>query len=423
MQKAYKTKWLLPGNSTVIEDAVLIIENGIIKEIKTGIDGIDDTNIEFSDFGNAVITPGFVNLHTHLQYTSVYEEFEKKKGRIDFVEWIIELVKKYSLLTIEEKNASVQAGLDESLKSGVTCLAQLSKEVEFVETISKSPVEVCLFLEIFSNDKKSSIRAFKIFEEKYRFLKKNCPNNLHIGISPHSIYNVHPVLWDKVIEFALKENILVHTHLAESQAEIDWIKGKKSGLDKLHDFLGWQSKLNLLTSEENIINYIKKLGLAELKSNLILAHLNFLSKEEILKLAKTCLGIAHCPISNINLHGRTFDCSGLSKTAGIGTDSKASSYSLSILDEARFIKSNTSLTSLEILDMLALNGAKILRLDNKKGSLENGKDADFLVFKLKDGEIYSDFLSKNQPDLVYVKDRLEVENKQLTKAVSYKKSP
>ncbi len=411
MQKAYKTKWLLAGNSVVIEDAVLISDNGIIKEVKTVENYIDNGNIEFSDFGNAVITPGFVNLHTHLQYTRFYEDFKKIVGTISFIEWIIELIESYSRLSKKEKIASSQAGLDESIKSGVTCLAQLSKETEFIETLSKSPIKTHLFLEIFSKDEESSILEFENFKKNYSLLKQKCSENIQIGISPHSIYNVHPVLWNKISEFALKENILVHTHLAESQAEIDWINGKKSEIDKLHRFLGWQNKSNLFAVEDNAVKYIKKLGLTGLKSNLILAHLNFLSTEEILELSKTDIGIAHCPKSNINLHGKTFNCSGFAKTAGIGTDSKASSLSLNILDEARFIKNNTSLSSLEILDMLTINGAKILKIDDRIGSLEKGKDADFLVFKLKNGKTYSDFLNKNRPDFVYIKDRLEVHNR------------
>jgi aminodeoxyfutalosine deaminase len=411
MKKTYKTKWLLTGNSVVFEDAVLIVENEKITAIKTGKDFNADGGIDFLDFGNTVITPGFVNLHTHLQYTSLYKDFEQEIGNIDFADWIISLIKRYSQLSMEEKTASLKAGLDESLNSGVTCIAQLSKEPEFAEILSGHPTEISLFLEVFSNDKETSIQEFEKFKVNYASLKKNCPKNMHIGISPHSIYNVNEHLWKEIIDFALKENILVHTHLAESQAELDWISGKESDIQKLHEFLGWKRDSNLITKEKSIPDYIKRLGLTKLKSNLILAHLNFLSEKEISKLAEAGAGIAHCPRSNINLHSRTFDRTGFSKYVGIGTDSKASSLSLNILDEARFIKNNTNLDILEILDMLTINGARILRLENKKGSLEKGKDADFLVFKLKRDETYNDFLSQNQPDFVFVKGKLEVKNK------------
>jgi len=410
MKKAFKTKWLMPGNSVVIEDAVLIVENGKIAEIKADNDFDSNCGFDLIDFGNAVITPGFVNLHTHLQYTSLYKDFTDKIGTLDFAEWIIELIKKYSSLSSEEKIASLKEGLDESIKSGVTCIAQLSKEAEFFETLVISPMKTCLFLEVFSKDEKASIEEFEKFKEKYYLLKQNCTRNMQIGISPHSIYNVHRLLWEKVCEFALKENILVHTHLAESQAEIDWVKGKKSKIDNLHDFLGWQNKSNHLENEKNVIDYIKKLGITELKSNLILAHLNFLSEKQISELGDLKIGIAYCPKSNINLHSRTFDCTKFSKIAGIGTDSKASSLSLNILEEARFIKNNTALTPFEILDMLTINGARVLKLDNKTGSLEKGKDADFLVFKLNSDETCDDFLSKNKPSFVFAEGELAAKN-------------
>ena len=49
--------------------------------------------------------------------------------------------------------------------------------------------------------------------------------------------------------------------------------------------------------------------------------------------------------------------------------------------------------------------AKILRLDNTIGTIEVGKDADFNVFKLNDGEDYRDLIKKDMPYSTYSKGR------------------
>ena len=54
--------------------------------------------------------------------------------------------------------------------------------------------------------------------------------------------------------------------------------------------------------------------------------------------------------------------------------------------------------------------AKILRLNNVIGTLEVGKDADFNIFNLNEGEDYNAVLNKEKPDFVYIKGSRVVEN-------------
>ena len=70
MSEVYKAKWILPANEEVLENKALVIKEGKILDI------IDEDKIqeyfgeesyEFYDYGNSIITPGFINMHTHLQ--------------------------------------------------------------------------------------------------------------------------------------------------------------------------------------------------------------------------------------------------------------------------------------------------------------------------------------------------------------------
>ena len=51
--------------------------------------------------------------------------------------------------------------------------------------------------------------------------------------------------------------------------------------------------------------------------------------------------------------------------------------------------------------MITINPARILHLDNRIGSLEKGKDADFLVFKLDGNQTYENLFDREMPEYVF----------------------
>jgi cytosine/adenosine deaminase-related metal-dependent hydrolase len=58
----------------------------------------------------------------------------------------------------------------------------------------------------------------------------------------------------------------------------------------------------------------------------------------------------------------------------VGTDSLASNAQLDILEELKTLQTNFSaLTTAELLRWATINGAEALRIDDRYGSFENGK--------------------------------------------------
>ena len=72
MAKAFKAKWILTSSNgdyeTVYENCALVVENGKISDILPQEEIYDEIYESVEDFGNAVITPGFVDLDANLQY-------------------------------------------------------------------------------------------------------------------------------------------------------------------------------------------------------------------------------------------------------------------------------------------------------------------------------------------------------------------
>ena len=424
MQKIYKAKWILPGNEKIIQNGAILVENGKILEVFNRDELENISCNEITDYGNAVITSGFINLHTHLQFT----DLQKPQNNLNrnFSGWILELIKQYASLTPEQKINSLKNGLKEAVLSGTTCVAQISREEEFLDVFNSAEIKSYIFLETFSNCEESSFAEFKKLKEKFKRMEQNKALNVNLGVSPHSVYNVHPVLWKKISDFACSNNILVHTHLAESLDEMDWLKNGFSNIDLIHKFVGWQ-KVSPFETGLNPVQYLKKLDiLRPLGKNLIAAHLNQLEGDSIYEFAEYGANIALCPRSNLflsaNAHHRStlegLEACECGLATGLGTDSKFSNYDLNILNEAKYIKSGFNL--LKLLDMLTINSAKILKLDHKIGSLEKGKDVDFLVFKLEQDESYLDLLDKERPDEVYISGNQVVDNFNLSMSDDFK---
>lgn len=423
MFKIFKAKWILPANGQVIENGSVLIENGKIVDVFDGNSEPDeyylDNADEIIDYKNAVITPGFINLHTHMQYTDL--EKEEDQSSPDFVNWLIELVSQYFIWSRSKKTDSLLNGFKEAVLSGTTCIVQLAGEEEFFEIYNSLKARTYVFLETFSNNEESSEVEFEKLKEKISRLKQNKSEFVNIGISPHSVYNVHPALWKMISEYSLENDILIHTHLAESEIEMEWLKNGYSDIDLLHRFIGW-SKVYPYETGLNPVQYLSKLNV--LNENLITAHLNQLDEDDensLEELFKNNVKIALCPRSNDYLHKKPANIEKILNYGflpGIGTDSKFSNQDLNISGEVRFIKSSTNLDSLILLDMLTINSAKILKLDDKIGSLEKGKDADFLVFGLKENESWQDFLEKQGPDNVYVQGKTIVRDKKLSQSAN-----
>lgn len=437
MLEVYKAKWILPANGEVLEDKALVVEEGKIISIINESDVsslLGDKDYQLFSYGNSVITPGFVNMHTHLQYTDVGKvKIRDSKAIIKkillslkklflvgyipkekFIGWQINVLKDYSCWSKKSKIQSFKNGLEMSITSGTTCVAQVSKEKEFAEILNASPIKSYVFIELLSDEKQSNKKAFRKLRKQIRRFMERRNNNTYFGLAPNSIYGVYSRFWEVLSKFSQKHNVLMQTSLGESIEEVEWLKKESSDIKKLYKFIDFT---NMRPSIENTtpVEYLNKLNV--LNNNLIAVHVNQLFDDELEELAQKGVSVVHCPRSNQQLHKKTVNVFKLLKffpdKSAIATDSLASNKDLSLLNEVNYIKKGKDIDTLKLLDMITINPAKMLRLDNLIGSLEPGKDADFLVFKMDEGQTYNELFEKSHPDYVFVQGTPIVKNKNL----------
>lgn len=164
------------------------------------------------------------------------------------------------------------------------------------------------------------------------------------------------------------DGLLMHTHLSENTAEIGWVK-------------------ELYPHASGYLDAYARFGLLTDRS--VFAHCVHLSGEEFQRMGEAGAAIAYCPTSNLFLGSGLFHLKEAEKygiNVGIGTDVGAgTSFSmLQTLSEAYKVGQlrGDKLNPFKSFYLATLGGAKTLHMADKVGSLEVGKEADFLVYNM-----------------------------------------
>lgn len=432
MAKAYKAKWILPSDGNVYENCALIVDEGKVQEIIKQENIIEEQYAHVRDFGNAIITPGFVNLHNHLQYSDMsigkqnlkrkikklYTNFKKHYflagiSKNSFIHKLANLLSQYFCMARDEKLASFKKGIEESLLSGTTAVAQLSQESKYFDLLNEMPLKTYLFFELFSDSADSSKDEFRKIKKKIEKLLKNKSSNTFIGVAPHSVCCVHKRLFKILAKYCKKHNLLMTIRLGESQEEMDWLKHGFSDADLLNEFSG-NKKFEPAFENLTPVQYLKEMNV--LSKQLIVSYGNYLSDSDLNLLRENKVALAYCPRISDKLHNKklSFDTvlNFFSERFGFGTNSLAFNEDISLLNELKYVNQG-QLNAIEALRYLTIIPAKILRLNNVIGSLETDKDADFNVFTLEENEDYNALLNKSKPDTVYIKGKRVVKHGQL----------
>src|SRR5690242_12837228 len=102
-----RADWIVPISSAPIEQGEVVIEDGLIVATRPAA-AASGTDVE--DFGDAIILPGLVNAHTHLDYTVMRGLLED----LEFFPWIREITARAAALTPEDWLASAMWGAAEA---------------------------------------------------------------------------------------------------------------------------------------------------------------------------------------------------------------------------------------------------------------------------------------------------------------------
>lgn len=144
-------------------------------------------------------------------------------------------------------------------------------------------------------------------------------------------------------------------------------------------------------------------------NKVIIVNANMATDKDLEKLSDDKVKFVYQPYYNDEMTGTDIGFEKVLKyfgqNFGFSTQSFSMEKDFNLLRLAVKMNSDGILDIVELLKYLTIYPAKILRLDNSIGSIEKGKDADFNVFKLDEGEDYKDLVKHLNPYSTYSSGR------------------
>jgi 5-methylthioadenosine/S-adenosylhomocysteine deaminase len=391
MTKLYCARWVLPVASAAIEDGAVAVEGTRLVGVgRRATLEARFTGAEREEFGEAVILPGMVNCHTHLELTAMRGLLDSLEG--NFFGWLRKVTtSRNERMTPEDLYASAAWGAAEALRAGVTCVGDASDSgATTMRAMRDAGLRGIVFQESFGADEREARTQFEKAREKIGRLRASETPLVTLGLSPHSPYTVSRPLIELLTEFALAEGLPVMMHAAESEAEELFVRRGVGPFADSYRSRGFEWH----TPGVSTIQYLAETGF--LRTRPLLAHCVRVDRRDIETIKEYAASVAHCPKSNAKLgHGRAplaaFLSAGL--RMGLGSDSVASNNLNDLFEEARFallasraagetIEGGRMVSAEDVLTAATLGGARALGLEAMVGSLAEGLEADLVVVNL-----------------------------------------
>jgi cytosine/adenosine deaminase-related metal-dependent hydrolase len=381
----YGARWMASGIGPPLRDhAMLVDADGRIERIAPRT-SFEDSGIRIRDLGESVILPGLINVHAHPELSA----FRGLLDDLPFHQWIPTLMrcKRDAQLTLDDYETAARWTCVESLRAGITCMGATEDSGAAVAALDAAGMRGVVFLETFGPSPDDADASMQTLRDKVATHAPRASERVRVGVSPHAPYSVSDTLFASVAAYARAENLPVATHAAEAEVEDLLVR------DGLGPFAAGLRSRGIAVAPRGIstIDVLARTGVLDCAPLVI--HGIRMSAEDIHALAESGATIAHCPIANARLgHGIApiIEAMGAGVPVALGTDSVASNNRLDLLEEAHVaqamqrarLQSASALPSRELLRLITIDGARALRMADRIGTLETGKDADFCVVRL-----------------------------------------
>ena len=334
---------------------ILIEDNKIAKIDKN----ISEEAAKVIDATGKVVMPGLINTHSHVPM-SIFRETVDGYITQDWLEqkiWPME-----DKLTNEDVYYASMLSCIEMIKTGTTTINDM---YFMTKDIIKAATDTGVRMQT-TRDGDTRIRELEELIKEY----SNKEETISFNIGIHGFYTTNAPYIEKCVELAKKYNLPIHIHFCENAKEKEDIK----------------NTYNVESPVELIKKYFKGM-------HVILAHSVKLDEKEISELADKNIYISHCPVSNLKLGCGIANISYMQQqgiTVSLGTDGQGSGSNLDLFESMKYAallqkgitENPKELPAYEVLKIATINGAEALGLEEKIGTIEEGKIADMIIINL-----------------------------------------
>ncbi len=312
-----------------------------------------------------LLSPGFINAHTHLAMTL----FRGKAGDVPLMRWLEEEIWPVErMLTAEDVRWFSRLGLIEMIRSGTVAFADMYFFMEeTAQAVEEAGLRALLSYGIIAPTTDRIDPELQKAEEFARQWNGAAEGRITTALSPHAPYTCLPELWTQATRLARELKIPIHTHLAETEEEVQRMRAETG---------------------RSPVEWLEGLGAFSVPT--LAAHCVHVSEKDCNILAAHKVAAVHCPSSNARLACGIAPAADMLKAGvnvALGTDGPGSSGSLDLMREMRLAallgklqQEDPQAVSPDVaFSMATQRGAAALGWGNEIGTIAEGRLADGIL--------------------------------------------
>jgi cytosine/adenosine deaminase-related metal-dependent hydrolase len=320
----------------------------------------------------AVLSPGLINAHCHLDYTCLRGKLPKG----DFTRWLQSIVEEKSKLSPEEIGASLREGYSLLVRSGTTTVANIEAYPELGLALTP-PIRVLHFLELLD------VRSVPWSEERLAAFWKGLLGKGSLlqraGLAPHAPYTASMELYRLVAKLSERFGIPWTTHVAESLEE-DRMFREASG--PLYQWLRGLGRDCADCGRGSPLALLARAGVLGPKA--LLVHVHYADREDRRWIVRSGASLVYCPKSHAFFGHAPYPLKvwqELGVRVVLGTDSLASNDTLDLREEIRHARiQHPGLPPAHWWWMVTGLAGSVLQWGGKLGRIQRGAWADLVAF-------------------------------------------
>lgn len=346
-----------------------------------------ESSVVTHDLAGHVLMPGLTNGHTHSAMT-LQRGVSDDEG---FMPWLEAVQNLEQGLTHEDIEVGLELALLEMIETGTTAFADMYFwDESLIETVRAAGLRAFAALactapdhiaypNVASRTGQDELDHVEALAAQYR----DDPQVV-VGYGPHAPYSCPPEFYREIAARAIRSDIPIHTHVAESPAEMADIRERYGVSPPEH---------------------LASLGV--LDAQVLAAHCVHLGASDIAMMVDQQIAMSHNPVSNLKLGNGIAPLPELIEAGArlcIGTDGMASNNSLDLFEEVKLATilhrgarhDAAIVRASQVLEIATRRGAEA-SMFRESGALEVGRFADVIALDLA-GASATPLIMADQPE-------------------------
>ncbi len=377
-----RAAWVCPIDQPPLRDGWVHVVDGRIAAVGAGHDAPAAAEVE--DLGAAVILPGLVNAHTHLELSWL-------RGQVppsgDFLAWVGQLM---ALRTSFERSddpavmTPVADAVAEMRASGTVAVGDIANALVTPAVLADAGMPAVVFHELMGFGVTDGAPVVARAVARHAPLESR---QVRIVPAPHAPFSVSEALFTAIRDVVrAAPRPLTSVHVGESPAEVELLRsGQGPWRERLAALGVWRDEWQ--APGRGPADYLCDLGV--IAAGTLVVHGVQLTDAELARLAATDATLVTCPRSNVWVGVGApplarFLASGV--RLAVGTDSLASAPDLNLFAELQAMRDLApDAPARRLLAAATLGGAEALGLDAELGTIAPGKRAALIAVTLPAG--------------------------------------